>query len=136
MNIWPKPIPGPHFTMTPVPVYLIQCFRSSLPHPVLQFQSTSSSAAVSVYLIQCSSSILPPPVFYLQPTSSSLQFQSTPIPVYLIQSPIPVYLIQSPIPVFLNQCSSPEDFNFSLISCSLLLFLYFFFFQISRIIII
>ena len=118
-------VPGPHFTMTPVPVYLIQCFRSSLPHPVLQFQSTSFSAAVSVYLIQCSSSILPPPVFYLQSTSSSLQFQSTPIPVYLIQSPIPVYL---------NQCSSPEDFNFSLISCSLLLFLYFFFFQISRII--
>ena len=47
-----------------VPAYLIQCSSSSLPDPVLRFQSTSSSAsdpvytsstaAVPVYLIQCS----------------------------------------------------------------------------------
>ena len=77
-------VPGPHFTMTLVPVYLIQCFRSSLPHPVLQFLSTSFSAPVPSYLLQCSTYSLPhpvsnsiPPVFHFQSTSSSLQFQST-----------------------------------------------------------
>ena len=32
-----------------VPAYLMQCCNSSLPDPVLRFQSTSSSAAIPVY---------------------------------------------------------------------------------------
>ena len=97
------------------PVYLIQCSSSSLPHPVLQFQSTSSSAAVPVpsswsvlpvssasvpvYLIQCSSSSLPHPVLQFQSTSSSPA-----VPVYLIQwcsssssLPHPLFQFQSPV---------------------------------------
>ena len=92
-----------------VPAYLIQCSSSSLPDPVLRFQSTSSSAGVPVYLIQCwssslphpvSNSTVPHPVLQSQSTSSSapvpcslphpvLQFQSTSfsalVPSYLIQ---------------------------------------------------
>ena len=74
---------------------------SSLPHPLLQFQSTSSSAPVPIYLIHYSSSNLPHPL---------LQFQSTASITLL-----PVYLIHY---------SSPEDFYFPV---SLLLFLYIFF---------
>ena len=70
-------------TGVPISVYLIQCCSSSLPHPVLQFQSN--------ILIQCSSSILPHavlrfrsglphPVLQFHPTSSSVL-----IPVYFIQ---------------------------------------------------
>ena len=96
---------------------------SSLPHWVLQFQSSWSSASDPVYLIQlhiqcCSSSLRHPlvqfhPVYLIQysgstqSTSSSLQFQST-----LSSAPIPVYL------------TSSEDFNFS---CSLFLLCTFFF---------
>ena len=81
-----------------VPAYLIECSSSSLPDPVLQIQSTSSSAAVPAYLIQCFRSNLPHPLLQFQSTSSS--------------APIPVYL------------TSPEDFNFC---CSFFLFLYIFF---------
>ena len=49
------------------------------PHPVLQFQPTSSSTAVPVYLIQYSS--LSHPIFQFQSTSSS-----TPVSIYLTSS--------------------------------------------------
>ena len=63
---------------------------SSLPHPVLQFQPTSSSA---VYLTQCSSSSL----------YTSL---SAPVPAYTSSStPVPVCLIHAPVPAYLIQCS-------------------------------
>ena len=84
-----------------VPAYLTQCASSSLPHPVLQFQSTSSSAAVPVYFIQCCSSSLPHLVLQFQSTSSS-----------------------APVP-----CSLPHQSRRLLISCSLFLFLYFFSFK-------
>ena len=41
-----------------VPAYFIQCPSSNLPCPMLQFQSTSSSAAVPVYLIIYSAPVL------------------------------------------------------------------------------
>ena len=50
----PDPVP-------PVPVYLIQCCSSSLPHPVLWFHA--------VCLFHCSGSILPHPVYLIQYSS-------------------------------------------------------------------
>ena len=94
-----------------VPAYLIQCSSSSLPNPVLLFQSTSSTVSNPVYFIQCSSSSLRHPVLQFQSTSSS-----APIPVCLIQYscsslPHPMFQIQStsssaPVPVYVIQCYS------------------------------
>ena len=95
-----------------VPVFLIQCSGSSLHHPVLQIQSTSSSAAVPVYLIQCSGSI--------QCCSSKSTYTS-----FMISALVPSYLIQCSSLQFQSTSSSLQFlFNFS---CSLLLFLYIFF---------
>ena len=68
---------------------------SSLPHPVLQFQPTSSSA---VYLTQCSSSSLYTSLSAPVPAYTS---SSTPVPVCLIHAPVPAtsssaHLIHAP----------------------------------------
>ena len=127
-----------------VSVYLIQYSGSSLLYPVLQFQSTthlvlqfqstSSGAAIPVYLIQYSGSSLSHPLLWFQLSLPVQQFQSTSssaaIPVCLIQC-FCSSLLHSVLQ-FQSTSSSPEDFNFSLISCSLFLFLCTFcFFQIS-----
>ena len=70
-----------------VPAYLIQCCSSSLPHPVLQFQSTSSSAAVPVYLIQCSGSMQS-----ASPVQKTLIFCSLFLFLYILFFQISVYL--------------------------------------------
>ena len=105
-----------------VPVYLIQCSSSSLPHPVsnssllhpvLQFQSTSSSALVPCSVLH--------PVLQFQSTSSSLQFQSA-----SSSAPVPSYLIQcssSSLPHPVLQFQSVSPVQKTLISCSLFLFL-------------
>ena len=110
------------------PVYLIQCCSSSLPHPVQQFQSTSSSALVPVYLIQCCSSkstsfmiSAQVPSYLIHCSSSSLQFQSTSSSLQFQST-----LSSAPISVYLIQYSSPDNFNFSLISC---IFVHFFSFK-------
>ena len=88
-----------------VPAYLIQCSSSNLPDPVLWFQSTSSSASDPVY----TSSTATVPVYLIQYYGSKQSASST--------APVPVYLIHY---------SSPEDFNFSLISCIYFIFVQFF----------
>ena len=110
-----------------VPVYLIHCSSSSLPHPMFQFQSTSSNVPVPVYLIQCSSSSLPHPMFQFQSTSSRqcsssslphpvLQFQSTsssaPVPVYLIHAVLQFQSTSSiaPVPVQCSGSSLPHHY--------------------------
>ena len=120
----------------PHPVLQFQSTSCSLPHPVLQFQSSSSSAPVPVYLIQCSGSSLPHPVLKV-PCSLPhpvLQFQSSsfgaPVPVFLIQcsgSSLPHPVLQFQSSSFM-QCS-----NFSLVLQSRRLSVFFvhFFIQIS-----
>ena len=130
-----------------VPAYLIQCSSSSLHHSVLQVQPTSSSASDPVYFIQCCSCSLAHPALQFQSTSSSalvpfsllhlvLQLQSPSFiaPIRPTSSSVPVAFSNSrstsssvPMSVYLIQYSSPEDFNFSLISCSIFLFLCIFF---------
>ena len=97
-----------------VRAYLIQCSCSSLPDPVLRFQSTSSSASNPVYLIQCFRSSLPHSVLQLHPTSSS-------VPVPVSNSGLPHSVVQ------FQSTSSSIPVQKTSISCCLFLFLYIFF---------
>ena len=129
------PVPV-YLVQSPIPAYLIQYSSSSLPHPVLQSTSSTFSSSLSNPVLQFQSTSsnthsLPSPV--LQSTSSSVH-SSLPYPVLRLQptsssAPVPAYLVQSPISAYLIQYSSPEHFNFFLISCSLFLFMYIFFFK-------
>ena len=100
-----------------VPAYLIQCSSSSLPDPVLRFQSTSSSASDPVYLIQCSmqsgSSSAPVPCSLAHPV---LRFHA----VWLIQCS------SSSLPHPVQSTSSSTPVQKTLISCS---FVHFFSFK-------